>query len=249
MLTSRLLITAALALCAAAQEMTVDQVLQKNLEAVGGKEAIQAIKSLSIDSTMVFQGGEAPMKIRAKRPAMVRSEITVQGRDIVSAWDGVTAWMINPMMGLNEPQKMEADMAKSISENADMDASLGALMMLKKEGDQFELLGKQDVSGAAAYKLRFTRKGGDVRTYYLDAKTWLPVKVEMKVRQMGQDMDIESLPGDYRKVDGINMPFRTDQRVGGNSMMLMKVQKVEVNQPLDDAIFKMPPPKAPESKK
>ncbi|MBI5282160.1 MAG: hypothetical protein HY858_10795 [Candidatus Solibacter usitatus] len=251
MLTRRLLMTAVLALCAAAQEMTVEQVLQKNLEAVGGKEAIQAINTLAIDSRMSFQAGEAPMKIRAKRPAMVRSEITVQGRDIVSAWDGATAWMINPMMGSGEPQKMDAEMTKSISENADMDASLGALAMLKKEGDKFELLGKQDVAGSPAYKVKFTRKGGEVRTYYLDAKSWLPVKVEMKVRQMGQELDIESLPGDYRKVAGITMPFQTDQRMGGNSMMLMKVEKVEVNQPLDDALFRMPapPPKAAEQKK
>ena len=245
--------TTVLAASLCAQEITLDQIVQKNLEALGGAEAIKNVSTLSLDGKMVVSGGqvEAPMSVRIKRPGMVRTEMSLQGNQIITAWDGSSGWMINPMQGSSEPKQLDESMVKSVQQNADIETSIGALASFQAAGQELELQGKSEVEGVTAYKIKVARKSGDAQTYFIDANTWLPVKVVVKSNQMGRDMEIESFPGNYKKVSGVLIAFSQDQRVAGRSMMQLLIEKIEINQPIDDAVFKMPPPapKAAEEKK
>lgn len=72
---------------AAAQDLSLDQILDKNLEALGGAGALKAVQTMTINAKMVMGPGamEMPMVIQIKRPAKVRTEMTVQGQKIISA--------------------------------------------------------------------------------------------------------------------------------------------------------------------
>jgi len=243
MLVTRIALLAILAgFCAPAQEITLDQILQKNLDALGGADALKAVNTLVIDAKMVFQGGtsEAPMKLQVKRPNFVRTEFQIQGRPIIMAWDGSTGWMINPMTGSTDAQKLDDATVRQVTQNADVEATLGSMSALKAAGHALELVGKEDIGGSPAYKIRVTRKSGDVQTYFLSADTWLAVKTITKTSQMGQEMEVESLAGNYRKVSGVMIAHSTEQKVAGRTMMQMTVEKVAVNSPIDDTVFKMP---------
>ncbi len=233
-----------LAACAPAQEVTLDQIVQKNTEALGGADRLKAVNTLVMEAKMVLQGGamEAPMKLMVKRPNMVRTEIQVQGRPIVMAWDGSSGWMINPMMGSNDAQKLDDSMTKQITQNADIEGTLGSLSALKAGGHALELVGKEDVEGAPAYRIKVTRKSGDVQAYFISANTWLAVKTITKANQMGQELEVESLARDYRKVDGVMVAHATEQKVAGKVMMQMTVDRVVINSPMGDDVFKMPAP-------
>ncbi len=223
-----------------AQDLTLDQILDKNLEALGGAGALRAVQTMTMTAKMVMGGGtmEMPMIIRTKRPGKVRTEMTVQGQKIITGIDGTEGWMLNPMRG-PEPQKMPEPMLKSAQRSGDMERSAGALKFMKEAGDVVELQGKEEVNGVAAYKIKLTRAGGDAQTYFIDAEKFLPVKIAMKTSQMGREMDVEVIPSDYKKVAGIMLAHTTDTKAG-NSTMQMVIEKIEVNLPMDDAIFKMP---------
>jgi len=229
-----------LASAAPAQDLTLDQILDKNLEALGGAGALKAVQTMTMTAKMVMSGGamEMPMVIQTKRTGKVRTEMTVQGQKIVSAFDGVDGWILNPMRG-PEAQRMPEPMLKSAQRNADVERSAGALKFMKEAGDAIELQGTEDVNGVAAYKIKLTRSGGDVQTYFIDTEKFLPVKIAMRTVQMGREMDVEVTPSDYKKVAGITLAYTTDTRAG-NSTMQMVIEKIDVNLPMDDAIFKMP---------
>jgi outer membrane lipoprotein-sorting protein len=233
----------------AAQDATLEQLVAKNTESLGGEAALKAIETVTMTGKMVIQGGmmEAPLKIQSKRAGKMRTEMTLQGSQIVMAWDGKSGWMINPMMGATTPQPMDEATAASMRRNADNEGGVGSLASMVRSGAVIEIQGKQDVEGVAAYKLKVTRKeGGEPVTLFIGAETGLPVKSMMKVSQMGQDMEVESFPGDFKKAGGVLFAHSIDQKVGGRSFMKMAFEKIEVNLPLEDGLFKMPvPPPVP----
>src|SRR6185436_15679066 len=80
---------------------TVDEIIARNLEAKGGAAKWQAIKSVKMTGMMIRQGTEMPLTVYAMRPNFNRQEITTPGGKAVQAFDGTTAWVVNPMMGMD----------------------------------------------------------------------------------------------------------------------------------------------------
>jgi len=225
------------ALPAAAQ--TVDDVIAKNLEAMGGVQKLKAVQSVRMTGKMtVGPGMEAPITIEMKRPNMMRMDFTLQGMTGSQAYDGTSGWSLMPFGGSKEPQPMSAEDAKIAAEQADMD---GPLMDYKAKGSTAELLGKESVEGADAYKVRLTQKDGRVTTYYIDADAYLVIKQEAKRTIRGNEVETETIVGDYKKVDGLTFAHSIDGGAKGAPMrQKLTIEKIELNVPIDDARFKMP---------
>ena len=84
-------------------------------------------------------------------------------------------------------------------------------------------------------------KNSDVRYYYLDADSYLELKVEIQTTIRGALQEFELYYGDYEQVNGIYYPFVVEQAQKGNaSRTQITVQKIEQNVAMDDAHFSMP---------
>lgn len=229
---------------------TVDEIIAKNIQARGGMDKIKAVNTIRSTGTMTMGPGmEAPGSMIVKRPDMARLEFTVQGLTAVQAYDGKDAWQIMPFTGKKDPEAMSADDKKDLEENADID---GPLVDYKSKGNKVELLGKEKLEGTDAYKLKVTLKNGDVITMYLDADSYLEIKEETKRMVRGTEREVESVMGDYKDVNGLMFAFAVENGVkGGQEKEKLTISKIELNVPVDNAIFKMPPPapKAQEPKK
>jgi outer membrane lipoprotein-sorting protein len=242
-----------LAMCGAALAQdapSVDDLVAKNVAARGGADKLKAIQDEKVTGTMTAPNGmQLPLTIYVKRPGMLRMEMNLQGAAIVTAFDGANAWSINPMMGSNEPKVASEAEAQSVRNNAESFLD-GPLYDYKAKGAKIEYVGKEDVEGSPAYRLKLTTKQGTNLDIYLNAKTYLESRSTAKVSQMGQEMVVDSYPADYKPEGGVLMPHTTTSKVNGTPMMKMSMDKIEVNVPMEDALFKMPKtePK-PETKK
>ncbi len=218
--------------------LSADQIVQKHVEAIGGTAKLNAIQTLVVTGKASILGQtEAPLTIQVKRPNLLRLAIKLQGREIVQAFDGVTAWTLNPMIGAEPKQSSEED-TRAAQESSDFIG--GNLVDYKSKGNVVELVDKEEIEGVAVYKLKITKKNGSVEYDYLDAKSFLPVKTEGKRMQLGQEILYESRIADYKPVEGVLMPFSLTQLVNGRLAMEITVEKMEANVPLDAAVFKMP---------
>ena len=132
---------------------------------------------------------EAPLTIQVKRPNLMRLEMTFQGRKIVQAFDGVTAWTINPMVSAEPKQSSDED-TRAAQESSDFIG--GNLVDYKSKGNMVELVDKEEIEGVAVYKLKITKKNGSVEYDYLDATSFLPIKTEGRRMQLGQEILYES---------------------------------------------------------
>jgi outer membrane lipoprotein-sorting protein len=221
---------------AAAQDMTLQQLLEKHYEAIGGLDNWKDLQSFRASGTMSIpaQGLEAPFRMMAKRPNKIRIEFTIQGMTGVQAYDGSTAWAHLPFMNQPEPQKLPEDVADDLKQEADID---GPLIGYEEEGTQLELMGMEETEGTQAYKIKITRKNGDVHYYFLDAEHFVPIKIEGTQTQMGQEIQFETILSDYKEVGDVLMPYSIQNQPGGPMITL---ETIETNVPIEDSQFSMP---------
>lgn len=227
---------------AAAQ--SVDDLIAKNLQARGGEAKLRALNSMQITGTVSVQGMQLPMTVTAKRPNKMRQEMQIQDKKVVTAFDGQTAWMINPMLGTEAPQVVQGPEADMRREQSDFD---GPLMDYKAKGTTVELVKGEGPDGTEAlsdgtkvYKLKVTRKGGRVQYVYLNAESGIEVKTTNQIDQGGQTFTIDTELADYRAEDGIMVPHTVRNSMNGQPVMQMTVEKVAFNLPIEDALFRMP---------
>ena len=238
-----LIILAALALLApAARAQSVDEIIARNVEALGGMDKLQSVKTLRSTATLKMGSFQAAVEAENKRPDKVRQEFILQGLAQVSAYDGKTGWQVNPFQGRKDPELLSADDTKGLQVDADID---GPLVNYKQKGSVAELVGHDSVEGTDCYKIKLTLKNGDVRIYYLDADSYLVIKLETQTIIRGSLQERETYYGDYEKVDGIYYPFASESgQKDQPDRVQVTLDKIEVNVPLDDSRFAVPGGKA-----
>ena len=222
------------------QAPTLDELVAKNIEAKGGAEALRALQSLKLAGKMILNEGQLQLGYSEtkKRPEEVRSEATLQGMTAVQAYDGKEGWKISPFQGRKDPEKISTDDAKPLIEDAEID---GPLVDWKNKGSTLEYLGREDVDGTSAYKIKVVRKNGDVNFVYLDPDHFLEIRVLTQRVQHGAQEETETDIGDYEKIGGVFIPFSIEQgRKGDPDKQKVVIEKAEANVPVDDAIFKFP---------
>jgi hypothetical protein len=117
----------------------------------------------------------------------------------------------------------------------------GPLADYQAKGLEVELLGRETVDGKEAFKIQVTRKDGNVEHYYLDARSYLPVKVEVKRAAGGGEVEGETRIGGYRPAGGILWPHVIENGARGRpEKQKITVEAIEVNPVIDDARFRMP---------
>ena len=227
-----------------ADEMTVDDVIAKNIEAKGGQDAWDAVDSAKIVGKINMGGMEMPMTLYFKRPSMVRMEMEMQGQKIVQAYDGESGWQIMPLMGKTEPQPMSALELKQVKRQADFE---GPLVNWKEKGHTVELIGETEVDGTPAYELKVTYDTGDVSTLYLDAEHFVEFKSLGKVETPQGEMEMEGILGDYKEVGGVMLAHSMEMRPSGQPQgAVITFDSIDVNpEGITEALFAMPEVKTP----
>jgi len=208
-------------------QLTVDELVAKNVGAKGGADALRALQSIRLNGKMLVNEGQIQLAYAEtkKRPDEVRTETTLQGMTAVEAYDGKEGWRISPFQGRKDPERMSADDVKPLMEDAEID---GPLVNWKEKGSTLEYVGREDVDGTSAYKIKVVRKNGDVNFVDLDP-------------DHGAQEETETDVGDYEKIGGVFIPFSIESgRKGDPDKQKVVIEKAEANVPVDDAIFHFP---------
>ncbi len=226
----------------AASAQTVDEVIAKNIQAHGGIDKLKSVRSMRATAKFSQGSFRADYRQENKRPDKVREEFIIQGLAQVQAYDGKTGWQISPFGGRKDPELMSQDDMKSLVVDADVD---GPLVEYKEKGHKAELVGHDSVEGTDCFKIKLSMKNGDVRYYYLDADSFLELKLEIQTTIRGALQESETYYGDYEQVNGIYYPFAVEQAPKGSaSRTQISVEKIELNVPVEDTHFSMPGSKA-----
>jgi hypothetical protein len=217
--------------------------ISKNVEARGGAAALAAIRNVTFEGRTVYPGDfELQYKEtheRLGRGIADRVDFTLQGLDIVQAFDGRNGWKINPLQGRKDPEKMSADEVRAFQDSALIE---GPLLASRNDGSTVAYLGREDFDGTLAYKLKVTQKDGDEFVYWLDPDTFLEIKVDETRRIRGAQQTNESELGDYEKVAGFYFPMSVESWPQGqdNARSRTLIATAVANTSIPDSYFAEP---------
>ena len=239
-------IAAALMIMAApgAFAYTAAELAAKNVAAKGGIEPLNAIQSLRLSGKLLMNGGmvEVSYSMLVARPGAIRYEVQLQGLTKVQAYDGSQAWQINPFQGRKDPEKLSADDAKALSEDAA--DFIGPLVDYQAKGYKLDYLGTEDIDGTEAHKLRVTRSNGDVTYVYLDPDYFLEIRTVNRRIEHGVPNETITDYGDYEKVNGVYLALALESyRKGSSDRQKVQIDKAEANVTADKTLFEFPAPR------
>ena len=224
-----MLIGAFLVSSLAIQAQTVDDIVSKHTEAMGGADKLKALKSIKQEMAMQVMGTDLEATSTVVSGRGLRMDINAMGMTITQAIDGNSGWAINPMQGGSDPVVMPEDAMKEAATQLDL---TGPLVNYKEKGNTIELQGTEKVGEGNAYKLKVKSKNGVEQTHFVDAQNYMIVK---SVTTQG-----DVVYSNFQTVDGLKFPFASEITNPQVGKMLMTVKKVTVNPTVDESIFKMP---------
>ena len=219
-----------------------------------GASAKRAQRAAAADSVKAAaaQQVQLPFRLEMKRPRKSRLEIDFAGKTAVQVYDGQNGWKLRPFLNRDDVEPFTAEEAKAEAVKADLE---GPLLDYAAKGTQVALEGMEPVEGHNAYKLKLTMKSGEVQHIWIDAQSFLDVKVEGAPRRLdGKMRNVWIYQRDFRSVQGLRVPYVYDTAIDGNPHShKMLIESVAVNPALDDARFTKPqvlvaatkPPAAP----
>lgn len=216
---------------AKAQTLTLDEIVDKHITAMGGKEKLLNLKTLRMNGSLTVQGADVSVTVTKSHMVGVRTDISVMGTENYQIATPEKGIVFMPIFGQTAPSSMEDDQLKA--GQAAMDAQ-GALVNYKEKGTEVVLVGKEKVDGAEAYNLKLTYKTGFVVNYYLDATTFRLIKNSYKVKMRGEEVDAGSTYSNYKQdANGYWHPF-----TAVNSQGQTDYSSIETNITVDPNIFK-----------
>jgi hypothetical protein len=222
--------------------MSAAQIVEKNVAARGGLAAWRAVNAITMSGKMDAggkQNTQLPYVMTLKRPHKSRLEIKLQDQTAVQVFDGKQGWKLRPFLNRDEAEPYTAAEAKSAADASELD---GPLVDYASKGTKVELVGAQAVEGKNAYKLKLTLKDGTQRHLWVDAASFLEIKIEGDPRKMdGRMRNVAIYYRDYKAEKGLRVARVLETVVEGvNQSSKIYIETVAVNPPAEDALFEKP---------
>jgi hypothetical protein len=212
---------------------TADEIASKNVDALGGKSAIENVKSVVVESNVSVMGNDAPTTTYILYGKGYKSETDFNGTKFVNCMTDKGGWWINPPAGAATATALPDEQYKATKHQIDLG---GLLYNYAAKGSKIELAGQD----TADYKIKLTTAEGSVINVFVNKKTWLIDRQVQNVNIQGQDMEITVTFSDYKKPDnGYMMPYTLEQATPQYTLTITD-KKVDVNKDIDPKIFDMP---------
>jgi hypothetical protein len=211
---------------------TLDQILELHFEATGQKK-FSEISTVRSSGMALQMGMELPFIQIQKRPDKIYLEIDIQGMKMIQAYDGERGWSVEPWID-SGPRELTGPELQNMEQLASIDSDLVDWNM---KGHKLEFTGNLTLNGNELIILEMTKTNGEIYHYYIDAKTYQLAKMVSKSIHDGQSIEGETILTDYRNINGVMVPFKTELRIDGQTLMVNIIEKVEFDIEVDNKIF------------
>ncbi len=204
---------------------TADEVIERHLKAIGGRENLEKIKTMVITYSGFDSIDQDSLITRYyKFPHFVRQENTNTGISI--ATDGDKVWRISS----GKWQELKDSNWEYVPD------IYGDLVGYGARGITYDLLGVEAIDRHIYYHLVKKHADGETRDYYFSAETGL---FRIERRDFGVGKDIKS-HWDYRHHEGILIPhlFVVTLDVGFGQTHGGILKDIKINIPLEDSLFR-----------
>jgi hypothetical protein len=229
----RKLLFAALAFTALnVSAQTADEIVAKNIEAMGGAAKLATLNSVKMAGTMSSQGQDFPVTFTTLHNKGVRIEFEIMGTSNYYLANAEKGFVFMPIAQMQEPKEMDAEQYAGFARQMNLQ---GTFMNYKEKGTKIELAGTEKVDGYETDKIKATNKEGKISTYFIDKKTSRLLKtITTGKGPDGVEAEMETTYSDYKQNDGgYWFAYSTTTPNGPISF-----DKIETNIKVEETIFK-----------
>lgn len=218
------------------QGQNIDEIIKKHIDARGGQEKWDAVKSIKMMGQYTSFSDIKPFQMIVTAEGLYRFDFGMGQFNLSQGYDGEIAWMINPWWDFSHPY--EALPAEVF--NAEQRTEIcSPFYKYKEKGYQVELLGNEDVEGVDCYKIKLIRADGKQETWFLNAETYLEVKSLGYGEDFGRLYPAEIFFDNFQEIEGLVIPFFRESSYI-HRYRVLEYDKAEINIDIDNSIFEMP---------
>jgi len=225
-----------------AADIFAAEIVAKNVAARGGLDAWRKVE------TMVWIGhiesAHAPLprmqfKLEQKRPNKTRLQLNALGDKSVRAFDGMHGWKLRPAHGRPEVEPYTPQELKFAQAGQGID---GPLIDYTAKDNSVTLESVDQIGERKAYHLNVRLAKGGTEDVWVDTMTYLDIRYDRMADGLaGAPRRVWAIYGDYRTVEGLQIPFLIETGAGlGMTPDKMQIETVVLNAPLDDSTFENP---------
>jgi len=208
------------------------EVIEKYVQAIGGKEAIRRVSSRVEKGNVTMFGRQFSVEIVAQAPAKYRETMDLpKGKDI-TVYDGREGWMAFPGRPVREMGSADVDAAR-------MDGDLMFPTDATNVFTELRVAKPEIIDGRVAYQILGIRAGQPPAQLYFDEQSGLLVRLERYAESPLGLYPTQVNYSDYRSVDGVKIPFRITTARPGSSVAI-QLNSVQQNVPIDESTFAKP---------
>lgn len=226
-----------------AVEMSVEEIIDRYLEARGGAEAWRRVESLEMTGIFSVVSKRSQFTLIRQRGDLFRLDYLMQDQPAIRARDAEGPWMLNAWLK-PEVGRVTEDPYKTQLERE----SLFPLLLLDHEekGIEVESLGAGEVEGISTVDLKISLADGKEEIWHLDAETFLELATDSQIydyTQLSEPMQQRIFFDDFRQVEGLVFPFQIEWEFWAR-LETMTVEVIEINPEIDPTRFRPPPTSA-----
>lgn len=207
---------------------SANKIIDRFKKASGGKAAARLKSTLMTGTMKNSEGTIGRFKSQTSAPNNFRLDLEIGGSSVSECYNGKSAWRLDAR-GL---RTLLGDEAKRLRLESLLSNS--RLNDLGRNRIVPQLAGTTTINNREANAIEFTKDGARIKIFF-DSSNNLPVKRE---RETSEGIE-ETFYSDYRAIDGVMEPFSLKIKKGP-SELLVTIDRVEHNQPVETAAFRYP---------
>jgi hypothetical protein len=222
--------------------ISLDELIRNHVKAVGGKEAIEKVKSLQYKLEITEPKFTVDGIYRADRNMHMRIDISKDGKVVyIEAFNGKSGWEAQSENGPRNDSTPEG--TAGLWHGIVMPDKLFGLHEMESVGSKINLVGREMVDGVNYYLVKLTLKDGFAIHYYINPDNWR-IERSRDVTALHPDVDaskksFETRYSDYRMQDGVLRSFRSEKYDlnTGEKVQTTVIKSIETNPVLDPKMF------------
>lgn len=214
---------------------TPETIIQKNIEMRGGKSNFDRVKNLFMVLNINSMGMELPVTIYIVRPSTMRTEVNFAGQQLVTILlpDTAIALLDNNVTPL--PAQAITEMRQNL--NNQLNYLRSELMNYSELGGKLETVSKEKFKGKDAHKFKIAYPDGSISYIFVDRSSYLNLGARTEKMVDGQKLETETIYSDYRKTEGLMIPFKTEVYNGKNLIARVTIDTIAINKPIPTNLF------------
>ncbi len=216
---------------------SVDEVIAKYIKFTGGEKHWKKINSIVSLGTYNYGGIEFPFQAWSKAPDLYKYVVSAGGKYFAQAFDGKDGWKIDQFKDETAKTILTGKQGRAMANESDIEME-SRFINYKQKGYKAILQGKESIAGEPCYQVKFFTSEADTSTWLFSVQNFALLKKQAVSNNIELDgSTLDTYYSDYRKVNGITMPFKLISKVNDQTILTIEIKNIQFNTFIPDSIF------------